>query len=372
MLPQSAREMLADQSLPGSVRGANPESYSLLYSQVWWMSLTQGEAGAFRQAVHEEFQKEDSYLKRSLRRADEARLLPLLLEPWAADAPDAAAKRSENMTQWIMLGEALPGQGNDGHTWLKRMTKAGWLRPEDMLAKAVEFIQKNPLSGEVLPDLVSLALEAKDDAALSAIISTAKETLSYELHKKGFQSVVDRLRMAERFKDGLALLEYYQEQERKGGKPPEESGYTVRKLDLAFQEAGVSGGRDAVLRLAALHFTKDPADKATWTALPWACMHLAARAEKAGRKEEALEFLKWSAITSRATTRHQLEYPGVGLPWLNDQVKALIKSLGEEEKAFTAATSPDSTGPADIIKSAGPTGEALPEAVRQKLTTRPE
>lgn len=369
------REMLSDEQLRSSLYSdESGESSGFLFAHVWWMSLTEGETEAFNKTVNASVSSGSDYFKRTLREADETKFLPQLLEPWPADAPDAAAQRSSFMLQWILLGEELPGHYRDGESWMSRVVKAGWLRREDVLAKSAEILEKRPRAGAAVPDLVRLALEAKDEPALAAIVSAAKSKLPPNCNGFTYFGTLNPLREANRFQEARQLLEVFTPEVLKQ-KGLSKDVYTVqrmKRLELDYEEAGVKGGRDALLKLVTIHLTADPQDRDAWTAVPWAFVHLARRAEAAGRKAEALEMLKWSTVWSRATARRNLTTENMSLPWNEYMPKDLLRKLGEDQKAFTEATSPDSGGPLQLLEAAGPAAQALPEEVRQMLTVRPE
>jgi hypothetical protein len=143
------------------------------YVHLYWLALTAGEMKEFHATM--ESALKDTAVESGVREMELEKILPALLQPWPAEAPNAARKRSQFMLQWILAGGELPGFAVDGDHWFRRVIKAGWLRPEDVLAKAEAIIAKRERGGNTVTELLEIAVEAKREDVAAKIRQLMEE-----------------------------------------------------------------------------------------------------------------------------------------------------------------------------------------------------
>jgi len=368
------RDVFAEEQVRNCLGNIADNAAPELYMQLWWLALTLGDSDVedFNKRIAAPVKRAGDYLLHTLQHAgDLGPWLSKLAEPWPADAPDRTQQRSQWMLRWIMAGAELPGHYVTGNEWFRRVIKAGWLRREDVLAKTAELLEKRPRSGDTQKELVTLAVEAKDEVTLAALIAAAKAKLPGNCDGLSYYRMYDVLRHADRFKEAQQVLEVFTDEVLQNSKLHKDikPGLGVKRLDIALEEAGVTGGMDAVAKLANVHFTNGPQDPVVWTAAAWACHHLARRAAAVGQQDEALRRFALAAYFGRAAKSQKWTVETVNLPDSARPAGELLKAAGREAKEFEDLFTVGSR--AKIIAASGPSWKLLPPDVLHLLTVPP-
>jgi hypothetical protein len=168
-------ELLKDASVRACMTHQRDSGAAQCFVHLFWLALVAGEIEKFKQATGAAFEDIVANIESGIQQMDAEKMLNALLQPWPAEAPDAAQKRSQLMLQWILSGEELPGHAVAGDQWFRRVIKAGWLRPEDVMAKAEAIIAKCERGGTTATELLEIAVAAKRDDVAAKIRQLVKE-----------------------------------------------------------------------------------------------------------------------------------------------------------------------------------------------------
>jgi tetratricopeptide (TPR) repeat protein len=368
------RDVFAEEQVRNCLGNVADNAAPELYMQLWWLALTLGDSDTedFNKRIATPVKGSGDYLLHTLQHAgDLGPWLSKLPEPWTADAPDRAQQRSAWMLRWIIGGAELPGHYNGGTEWFHRVIKAGWLRREDVLSQAAELIAKRPRISATVQELVVLALEAKDEAALAVALAAARAKLPDACDGAPYFRMWEKLRDADRFQEAQQVLEVFTPDVLAKHKLHKDikSGLPVKKMEVALVEAGVTGGMKAFGKLANVQFTNGPQDPPTWLAAAWAGHNLAHRAAAAGQTEEAIRRHALSAMFKRAAERQKWAVETVNYPENSKPAGELLKAAGRDPKEFETMLTAD--GRAKILEAAGPSWKLLPPDVLRLLTEPP-
>jgi hypothetical protein len=267
------------------------------------------------------------------------------------------------MLRWILSTGAVPGEMNKRPAWFHCIINAGWLRAEDVLAKAEEVIKARDRRGATAPELLEIAIEAKREDMAVKIIAIMKAQALKDAGGVALLKLSEVLRDRHRVADAMAVLEVFTDEKLKSPKTSDEvrQRLPVKRVHLPIELAGATSGLDAAVQAAAAFLAKSPDDPAVWEGLSWAWHAFACEARDAGDHEEARRRYSFACLTARTGARknrgaYDQAFKGCA---------AALKALKRDPKLAEDLKTP--AGAARLAEELGPRWLAFPEAARKKM-----
>jgi hypothetical protein len=367
----TAWEFLTDRSVSSFLiadYGTQSKTTAAVYLHLYWLALASGKADEFERKVEQSMRSSKlTQAKHLIRHMDTAKTLDAFPQPWDPESPEARQKRSGAMMSWILKSGELPGDSEDPGQWFHRVIKAGWLTTGDVLAKADEVITARDRKGVTVTELLQIAIEAKDEAAIGRIVSRMKADALKDEGGVALLRLSEKLRNQQRVADAIAVLEVFTEEKIKNPKTAEEvrRHLPVKRVHLPIELAWYAAGMDEGVKTAAAIFTAKPEDPVTWEGVSWAWFGFACESRDAGDHEEARRRFSFAFLAARTGARLSKDQNRGAYGPAFDGCTAALKALNRDPKL--AEELKTAAGAARLAEELGPRWQALPETARKRM-----
>lgn len=358
-------QLLLDRSVMIATGNRIGRGYSHFFTSVAWLYLVTGELATFEKDLLPLLDGPQRGLRQNC--TYDTLPFPRLLQPWPADAPDAAAKRSKLWLDYMLRTRIFPGTSQYGNEWLKQQVDAGWLLPSDVLARAGELLDAVPDRRTRLYELTYLVLQEKDAAVrktlLEPLVTAALKDptggevflISETCNDQGFNREAQ---------DSLDVLDL---KPAPGLKLSDDTLYhlPIKRVHLKLEEIARSQSRPEADKAAAALLQKTPVEGVTWAGLAWAYLNMSRWSAEEKSLPEAWQRSALSFLFSQTAAKVSSGKYKATVDWGRNDCRGHLKALKRDEKEADALTT--RTGIQAFAKEAPDLWNTLPEAARQLI-----